>query len=110
MKRFTRRAAPLLPGILIGFSSLVHTSASDRIALDGDILQYLLPATAAGLTLGYKDGDGGLEFGASAALTLGVNHGLTAAGIPSLRAMVRFHSRSADLSDAASVEDASKGG
>ncbi len=76
MKRSTHRAAPLLAGILIGFSSLVGTRESDRIALHGDILQYLLPATAAGLTLGYKDSDGGLEFGASAALTLGVNYGL----------------------------------
>src|SRR5438876_7728746 len=76
MKRCTRHAAPLLAGILIGFSSLVGTRASDRIALAGDIFQYLLPATAAGLTLGYKDGDGALEFGESAALTLGVTYGL----------------------------------
>ena len=60
----------------MGFSSLVGTSASDRIALAGDILQYVLPATAAGLTLGCKDGDGALEFGESAALTLGVTYGL----------------------------------
>src|SRR5438876_2574225 len=76
MKRCTRHAAPLLAGILIGFSSLVGTRASDRIALAGDIFQYLLPATAAGLTLGYKDGKGALQFGESAALTLGVTYGL----------------------------------
>ncbi|PYM14240.1 MAG: PAP2 family protein [Verrucomicrobia bacterium] len=44
--------------------------------LAGDVLQYLLPATAAGLTLGYKDGEGALQFGESAALTLGVTYGL----------------------------------
>src|SRR5437763_16436377 len=76
MKLGARRAAPLLAGLLIAFSSLVGTRASDRIALAGDIFQYLLPATAAGLTLGYKDGDGALEFGESAALTLGVTYGL----------------------------------
>ena len=76
MKRCTRRAAPLLACILFSLTSLVGTRASDRIELAGDIFQYLLPATAAGLTLGYKDGAGALEFGESAALTLGVTYGL----------------------------------
>src|SRR5437868_2510033 len=31
---------------------------SDAIESAGDVLQYVLPATAAGLTLGYKDGKG----------------------------------------------------
>src|SRR6266480_3533820 len=76
MKRHTRHAAPLLAGILLGLTSGVGTRASDRIELAGDVLQYLLPATAAGLTLGYKDGKGALQFGESAALTLGVTYGL----------------------------------
>jgi len=76
MKLGARRAAPLLAGLLIAFSSSVGTAAGDRIELAGDIFQYILPATAAGLTLGYKDGDGALEFGESAALTLGVTYGL----------------------------------
>ena len=76
MKRYTRHAAPWLAGILLGLTSGVGTRASDRIELVGDIFQYLLPATAAGLTLGYKDGKGALQFGESAALTLGVTYGL----------------------------------
>ena len=50
--------------------------AGDGIAEAGDVLQFVLPATAAGLTLGYRDGQGALQFGESAALTLGVTYGL----------------------------------
>jgi len=55
--------------------ALRHTRASrghaDQSA--GDILQFVLPAAAAGLTLGYKDAQGALEFGESAALTLNLH-------------------------------------
>jgi membrane-associated phospholipid phosphatase len=51
-------------------------SGSDAIASAGDALQFALPITAAGLTLWYKDGAGALQFGESAALTLGVTYGL----------------------------------
>jgi membrane-associated phospholipid phosphatase len=51
-------------------------SASDSIEQAGTALEVLLPATAAGLTLGYKDGTGALQFGESAALTLGVTYAL----------------------------------
>jgi membrane-associated phospholipid phosphatase len=54
----------------------VHAHAGDDIQAAGDILQFVLPAAAAGLTLGYRDGQGALEFGESAALTLGVTYGL----------------------------------
>jgi membrane-associated phospholipid phosphatase len=50
--------------------------ASDAIRTTGDILQYVLPATAAGLTLAYRDGTGALQFGESAAVTLGATYGL----------------------------------
>jgi membrane-associated phospholipid phosphatase len=50
--------------------------AGDSIAQAGDVLQFVLPGTAAGLTLGYWDGKGAWEFGESAALTLGVTYGL----------------------------------
>jgi membrane-associated phospholipid phosphatase len=50
--------------------------AGDAIQQAGDILQFVLPATAVGLTIGYKDGEGALQFGESAALTLGVTYGL----------------------------------
>ena len=37
-------------------------SASDAIQTAGDVLQYVLPAIAGGLTLGYRDGNGALQF------------------------------------------------
>src|SRR6266446_1926822 len=49
MKRSTRYAARLLASILLGLNSGVSIRASDRIELAGDVVQYLLPATAAGL-------------------------------------------------------------
>ncbi len=50
--------------------------ASDEIELAGDVLQLVLPAAAAGLTLGYRDGKGALQFGESAAVTMGVTYTL----------------------------------
>jgi membrane-associated phospholipid phosphatase len=48
----------------------------DGIETAGDILQLALPATAGLLTLGQKDWDGAIQFGESAALTLGVTYTL----------------------------------
>jgi len=50
--------------------------ADDRLKNAGDVLTIALPATAAGLTLGFKDGQGTLQLGSSAALALGLNYGL----------------------------------
>ena len=66
----------LFAGVFLGFAGCVSIRAGDRIELAGDIVQYLLPATAAGLTLGYRDGEGTLQLGESAALALGVTYGL----------------------------------
>src|SRR5437867_3085874 len=51
-------------------------SAADTIETAGDILQFVLPATAAGLTLGYRDGQGALQLGESLAVTLGATYAL----------------------------------
>ena len=51
-------------------------SAADDIQTAGDVLQFVLPATAAGLTLGYRDGQGTLQLGESLAVTLGVTYAL----------------------------------
>lgn len=68
------------PALLVGFLFFVVGDpagrASDNIQSAGDILQFVLPATAAGLTLGYRDWPGALEFGESAGVTLGVTYGL----------------------------------
>jgi membrane-associated phospholipid phosphatase len=50
--------------------------AGDGIKTAGDIMQFVLPATAAGLTLGYRDGKGALQLAESTALTLGVTYAL----------------------------------
>ena len=54
----------------------VETRAAEIIPSAGDILQYVLPATAGGLTLAYRDWKGTLQFGESVALTGGVTYGL----------------------------------
>ena len=46
--------------------------AADGMETAGDVLQFVLPATAAGLTLAYHDGAGALELGESLAVTLGI--------------------------------------
>jgi membrane-associated phospholipid phosphatase len=54
----------------------LRSSAADGIQKAGDVLQFVLPATAVGLTLGYRDGHGALQLGESLAVTLGVTYGL----------------------------------
>jgi len=54
----------------------IDVQAYDRIELAGDVLVFALPIAAAGLTLGFKDGQGALEFGESAALAMGVTYAL----------------------------------
>jgi membrane-associated phospholipid phosphatase len=50
--------------------------AADSIQTAGDILQFVLPGTAAGLTLAYRDGQGALQLGESLAVTMGVTYAL----------------------------------
>jgi membrane-associated phospholipid phosphatase len=66
----------LFAGLLLLLASRWPASAGDDIQTAGDVLQFVLPATAGGLTLGYQDYKGTLQFGESAALTLGVTYGL----------------------------------
>ena len=54
----------------------VDVQADDSIKTVGNVLTIALPAAAAGLTLGFRDGPGALELGKSAALTLGLTYGL----------------------------------
>ena len=48
--------------------------AGDTIQQAGDVLQLALPAAAVGTTIGHVDSPGTLQFGESAALTLGVTY------------------------------------
>lgn len=70
-----RSLAVLLVALLLCCIAGVDARA-DGIETAGDVLLVVLPATAAGMTLIYKDGEGALQFGESAALTLGVTYGL----------------------------------
>ena len=66
----------LLCGMLLCFSFSVTVQAGDSIESAGDILTFLIPATAAGLTIGFKDAKGAVQLGGSAALTMGITYGL----------------------------------
>ena len=54
----------------------VDVQAAGSIETAGDVLMIALPTAAAGLTLGFRDGQGALELGKSVALILGVTYGL----------------------------------
>lgn len=54
----------------------VDVQAAGSIEKAGDILVVALPAAAVGLTLGFSDGQGALELGKSAVLTLGLTYSL----------------------------------
>jgi membrane-associated phospholipid phosphatase len=68
--------AALLIALLLWLTAATTVSASDAIATAGDVLQIVLPATAGGLTLCYRDWQGSLQLAESSALTLGVTYGL----------------------------------
>jgi len=48
----------------------------DGFTNTGDVMAYVLPATALGLTAYFKDGEGAWEFSESAAITMAVTFGL----------------------------------
>jgi len=70
------RCACLVPPVLVLMAAAREVQGSDGVRSAGDILQFALPVTAAGLTLGYWDGAGALELGESEAVTLGATYGL----------------------------------
>ncbi|MGD0274833.1 MAG: phosphatase PAP2 family protein [Syntrophales bacterium] len=62
--------------MLFGLMAGIDVQAYDRIEQAGDVLVVALPVAAAGLTLGFKDCQGTLEFGESAALAMGTTYTL----------------------------------
>jgi len=62
--------------LFILFVCNVETRASSEIETAGDVLQYVLPSSAAALTLGHKDHWGALQLIGSTGATLGVTYGL----------------------------------
>jgi membrane-associated phospholipid phosphatase len=75
VKRPCCRAAPAALGIVACLVSCAIVNA-DTISSAGDVLQLVLPATAGGLTLGFRDWQGSLQLAESSALTVGVTYGL----------------------------------
>jgi membrane-associated phospholipid phosphatase len=69
-------ALAVIAGLLLLVTASVNAIASDTIASAGDALQFILPATAGALTLAHRDFQGALQFGESAAVTLGVTYAL----------------------------------
>jgi membrane-associated phospholipid phosphatase len=72
------RHARILCIILALFTTF---SSSPLFAVDktedaGSMLQYILPAAAAGLTLVYKDGEGAVQLGESLVVTMGITTAL----------------------------------
>jgi membrane-associated phospholipid phosphatase len=76
IKQHTLHFPFLLIVLTLCFTPGIDARASDAVEKVGDVLVYVLPATAAGMTLIHKDGEGALQFGESAALTLGVTYSL----------------------------------
>jgi membrane-associated phospholipid phosphatase len=70
------RQAVLSVVLLLCFTSSLFPQSKGGIERAGDILQFVLPAAAAGDTLIHWDEKGAIEFGESAALTLGITSGL----------------------------------
>ena len=59
---------------LIFFGDAHFANAKSGVETTGDILQFVLPGAAAGLTLANRDWEGALQFGESAGLTLGTTY------------------------------------
>lgn len=76
MRRKIIRIRTLLCVALLCFAACISVQAGNSIEAAGDVLTFLLPAVATGSIAAHKDGEGALQFGASAALTLGVTYGL----------------------------------
>ena len=76
MKEQCRVLAAFIAIVQFAVLDCCRLSAADGIQTAGDVLQFVLPATAGGLTLGYRDGQGALQLGESLAVTLGVTYAL----------------------------------
>ena len=76
MKHSIIRTQILLLVILYCIAVSVDVQAAGSIETAGDVLVIALPTVAAGLTLGFRDGEGALELGKSMALAIGATYGL----------------------------------
>ncbi len=74
MKHFAVAALGWLGTLFLCLAGTFDTRASDSIEKAGDVLEVFLPSAAGGLTLGYRDCQGGLQLAGSMALTYGVTY------------------------------------
>ena len=70
------RVKALFGGALLCLVTGLSVQAGNSIEAAGEVLTLLLPATAAGLAVGFKDGRGALQLGESVAFTAAVTYGL----------------------------------
>ena len=76
MRKFRYLMHLLFMSLLFCFMLSDAAEANDGIERAGEILQLVLPATAAGITLANKDREGFIQLSESGALTLCVTYGL----------------------------------
>jgi membrane-associated phospholipid phosphatase len=76
MKSHLHYLPSLLVGLIVCLTVGFDVRAGDFTETTGEILQYVLPATAAGIAFIHKDGKGAWQLGGSAAMTMGVTYGL----------------------------------
>ena len=68
------RAMLLVLGFCVADPSAV--CGADRVRTAGNVLEYAMPAAAAGMMLWHKDGEGALEFGEAGLLSVALTQGL----------------------------------
>ena len=71
-----RFSGTILVVLLLFLLTTSGRACADATKTAGDVLMVLLPATAGGMIIGLKDGEGAVQFAESGALTLGVTYGL----------------------------------
>jgi membrane-associated phospholipid phosphatase len=76
MRHSIPRISILLFATLFSLFTGIYAQANDRIELAGKILVFALPIAAAGLTIGFQDSQGTLEFVESTALAMGTTYAL----------------------------------
>ena len=76
MRSFTYRVNISFLTLLLCLIFTVPARATDGVETAGDIIQLVLPATAAGLTLAHHDQEGFIQLAESGILTLGITYGL----------------------------------
>ncbi len=76
MGKNRQRAKAFLLAALLWVAPCMPVHGGNSIEAAGEVLTLLLPATAAGMTVGFKDKEGAIQLGKSGALTLGVTYGI----------------------------------